>query len=68
MEVNVTSFVIDEEIFYTGIISELSRQGHSRSNSVSSASENHEATLKQRVGPIAITTAIADRVVADIDH
>jgi len=59
VEVNVTSFVIDEEIFYTGIISELSRLGHSRSNSVSSASENHEATLKQRAMAVGAQMKIA---------
>ena len=53
MEVNVTSFVIDGELFYTGVISELvpkNAQGRSRGTSVSTmGSENHECTMKQKV-------------------
>eukprot|EP00731_Ephydatia_muelleri_P027893 Em0019g766a len=52
VEVNVTSFVIDGELFYTGVISELvpkNAQGRSRGTSVSTmGSENHECTMKQK--------------------
>ena len=54
-EVNVTSFVIDNEIFYTGVISELSRHSgvnRSRANSVSSGSDASETSVKQRVSLI----------------
>ena len=50
VEVNVTSFVIDGEIFFTGVISELAKANkHSRNNSISSASDLNEVSLKQRV-------------------
>lgn len=49
VEVNVTSFVIDGEIFYTGVISEAKP---SRSNSVSSSNDLNEVALKQRVSDL----------------
>ena len=50
VEVNVTSFVIDGEIFYTGVISELAKHtGITRGNSISSGSDMSESSLKQRV-------------------
>ncbi len=50
VEVNVTSFVLDGEIFFTGVISELAKPNkHSRNNSISSASDLNEVSLKQRV-------------------
>ena len=48
VEVNVTSFVLDGEMFYTGVISEL-RSKSSRANSVSSSNDLNEVALKQRV-------------------
>ena len=57
---NVTSFVIDGEMFYTGVISELvpknAQLGRSRGTSVSTmGSENHECTMKQKVYPFPLT-------------
>ena len=54
VEVNVTSFVIDGELFYTGVIIELvsKKRGRSRANSFSSASDMQEATMKQRVSAV----------------
>ncbi len=50
VEVNVTSFVIDNEIFYTGVITEM-MQRNARAGSVSSnmSEMSHETSLKQRV-------------------
>ncbi len=50
VEVNVTSFVIDGEIFFTGVITEVTPR-NTRAGSVSSSfSEmSHESSLKQRV-------------------
>lgn len=48
VEVNVTSFVLDGEIFFTGVISELAK--NTRNNSISgSANDLNEIALKQRV-------------------
>ena len=43
----MTSFVIDGELFYTGVISELSRH-RPRGNSISSGSDP-DSSVKQRV-------------------
>jgi hypothetical protein len=48
VEVNVTSFVLDGEMFYTGVISEVKTKS-SRHNSVSSSMDLNEVALKQRV-------------------
>ncbi len=48
VEVNVTSFVLDGEMFYTGVISELAKT-KTRNNSVSSSNDLNEIALKQRV-------------------
>lgn len=45
VEVHVTSFVIEGELFYTGVITELSRKGES----IGSTSDINELSLKQRV-------------------
>ena len=52
VEVNVTSFVLDGEIFFTGVISDMSKNtsGGSRNDSISgSANDLNEIALKQRV-------------------
>ena len=50
VEVNVTSFVLDGEMFYTGVISELAKQKSSRNDSLSSSiNDLNEVALKQRV-------------------
>lgn len=50
VEVNVTSFVLDGEMFYTGVISEATKS--SRNESYSSTSDLNEVALKQRVSGI----------------
>ena len=45
----MTSFVLDGELFFTGVITELAKH-RARANSFSSASDTTESTLKQRVG------------------
>ena len=47
-EVHVTSFVIEGELFYTGVITEMSRKG---GGSIGSTSDINELSLKQRVSP-----------------
>lgn len=49
VEVNVTSFVLDGEMFFTGVISELEKSKDSRSSISSSMSDLNEVALKQRV-------------------
>lgn len=50
VEVNVTSFVLDGEMFYTGVISEVAKTKDSGRNSVSSSmSDLNEIALQQRV-------------------
>lgn len=50
VEVNVTSFVLDGEMFYTGVISELAKPKDSKRSSVSSSmSDLNEVALQQRV-------------------
>lgn len=48
VEVLVSSFVIEGEIFYTGIISELNTQQQGLSRQVSSASLSSEADIRER--------------------
>ncbi len=47
-EVHVTSFVIEGELFYTGVISEMTRK---TGGSIGSTSDINELSLKQRVSP-----------------
>ena len=50
VEVNVTSFVLDGEMFYTGVISEMAKAKDSKRSSVSSSmSDLNEVALQQRV-------------------
>ena len=50
VEVNVTSFVLDGEMFFTGVISELAKAKDSKRSSVSSSmSDINEVALQQRV-------------------
>ncbi len=50
VEVNVTSFVLDGEMFYTGVISEMAKAKDSKRSSVSSSmSDLNEVALHQRV-------------------
>ena len=46
VEVHVTSFVIEGEIFYTGVITEMSRKN---GGMIGSTSDINELSLKQRV-------------------
>ena len=67
VEVNVTSFVIDGEMFYTGVISELvpknAQLGRSRGTSVSTmGSENHECTMKQKALAVGAQMKIAHKL------
>ena len=50
VEVTVTTFVLDGELFYTGVIAEMAGHRTTRAASVSSAiSDTHESILKQKV-------------------
>ena len=50
VEVNVTSFVLEGEMFFTGVISELAKAKDSRRSSIcSSMSDLNEVALQQRV-------------------
>lgn len=53
VEVNVTSFVLDGEIFFTGVISEEAKITGSSSIS-SSANDLNEIALKQRVSLVVL--------------
>ena len=50
VEVNVSSFVLDGEMFFTGVISEMAKPKDSKRSSVSSSmSDLNEVALHQRV-------------------
>lgn len=49
VEVHVTSFVIEGEIFYTGVITEMTRKNGGSFGG--STSDINELSLKQRVSP-----------------
>ena len=54
VEVNVTSFVLDGEIFFTGVISELAKNTGRKDSISGSANDLNEIALKQRVSAIVI--------------
>lgn len=61
VEVNVTSFVLDGELFFTGVITELAKH-RPRANSFSSASDTTESTQKQRALAVGAQMKIAHKL------
>lgn len=59
VEVNVTSFVLDGEMFYTGVISEVAKVKSSNRNSISSANDLNEVAMKQRALAVGAQMKIA---------
>ena len=55
----MTSFVLDGELFFTGVITELAKH-RPRANSFSSASDTTESTQKQRVRSLSVKHTTAE--------